>query len=286
MNSRTIAVIIAVPAALALAGCSSTVDGQPQAVGSTAGFPSKGVVSTPPSTGSTSSSPSAPSSSPDDSGVHLGAQLGQGLASARTAHIQLAVGVAGQAILANGKEKLSGGKLVALSLAETIPQAGELDLIIVSGKTYVKLPAALQTGPKPWLLVRPGSSNPTVQALATSLASSQESASLDSVTAFVTAAKSIKNLGSATANGIQTTHYSIVVSVAKLPDSYPGKSTLTAGGLTTIPLQLFVDSSGRPVRVKETLSAEGQTIQTKVNITKYNQPVTITAPPASQVSTD
>jgi hypothetical protein len=283
MNSRTIAAVLAVPAALALAACSSTVDGQPQAIGTTGGFPSKGVASTPPSSGSTT--PTAPSSSTDNNGVHLGAQLVQGLATARTAHIQLAVGVAGQALIANGKEKLNNGKLVALALAETIPQAGELDLIIVNGRTYVKLPSALQTSSKPWVLVRPGSSNPTVQALATSLASSKESASLDSVTQFVTAAKSIKNLGSAKANGLPTTHYSIVVSVAKLPDSYPGKSTLIAGGLSTIPLQLFIDSNGRPVRVKETLSAQGQTIQTKINVTKYNQPVTIKAPPARQVST-
>jgi hypothetical protein len=293
MNSRTLAVVLAVPAALALAACSSTVAGTPQAAGGSSS-PGRGGASTPPASSapvtgaapsssfpSTSTSPGAGTS---NNGAQLGTQLAKGLETAKTAHIQLAVGLGSQAILAIGNETLHNGKLGSLQLKENIPGAGDLSLLIVGGKTYVKLPPSLQTGSKPWLVVRANSSNQTVQILAGSLASTKTSASLDSVTAFVTAAKSIKDVGVVTAGGISATHYSIIVSVDNLPDSYPGKSALVSAGLKTIPLQLFVDSSGRPVRVKETLEVQGQEVQTKLNITRYNLPITISAPRKSQIS--
>lgn len=209
----------------------------------------------------------------------------QGISGVTSAHISLNIGVSGQAITGAGDEKLSSGKLTALDLTEQIPGAGALRLIIADGKTYVKLPTAANKSGKPYVLVRAGSSDPTVRQLAASLASTQSSASLANTVAFVTAADSVKNGGSTTAAGVPATRYDVTVNVAKLPSTYPGKAALAQTGITSLPVQIFLDSSGRPVQVLENLKVAGKAVSTKVTVTKYNQPVTISAPPASQVST-
>jgi hypothetical protein len=47
-----------------------------------------------------------------------------------------------------------------------------------------------------------------------------------------------------------------------------------------------VDGKGRPVKVTENLTVQGQTVDTTVTIGDFDAPVTITAPPADQVATD
>jgi hypothetical protein len=58
-----------------------------------------------------------------------------------------------------------------------------------------------------------------------------------------------------------------------------------AAGITAIPVELYVDSAGRPVQITENLTVAGKKTTTSATISRYNQPVTISAPPASQVST-
>ncbi len=85
--------------------------------------------------------------------------------------------------------------------------------------------------------------------------------------------------------GVATTHYYVVVDVAKLPTSYAGRSALVQAGIATLPINLYLDSAGRPVQVTEQLTVSGKAVSTTAGVSKYNQPVTITAPPAGQVST-
>ena len=77
-----------------------------------------------------------------------------------------------------------------------------------------------------------------------------------------------------------------MVDVAKLPADLPGKDALKASGLATLPIELYIDDQGRPIRVTENFKVSGQQVTTVVTVSDYNKPVTITAPPASQVSTD
>ena len=86
-------------------------------------------------------------------------------------------------------------------------------------------------------------------------------------------------------NGAAATHYSIVVDVTKLPADNSTKQALATAGLTSLPIEMWVDSKGRLVQLTEALTVSGQSTSTKITISKYDQPVTITAPPADQVST-
>jgi hypothetical protein len=268
MNPRKLLAIVTLPAAFSIAACaSSTTNGS----GSTGG----------PSGGTTV----GPSGAPTDA-QGLSALLERASNTVKTAHIDLKVDAAGQQIAGSGDESLNEGVLTGLNITESLPgDAGSLQLIIADGKTYAKLPSSINPSDKPWVLITSDSTNPTIQQLSTSISQTQESASIGSTTAFVTAAKSVENKGTEDVNGEPATHYSVVVDTTKLPADNTGKEALIQAGVTSLPVELYIDSQGRPVKLTENFSAQGQAISTEVDLSKYDQPVTIEAPPADQVGT-
>jgi hypothetical protein len=214
--------------------------------------------------------------------AQLGAKLLAGYRSISSAHLVLDISLAGTTVHGAGDEKVSRGKLTAMNLTESLPTGGSIQVILVGGKTYAKLPAQANTSGKPYVLVTPQSSNPIVQQLAGSLNTALSAASIKTYDTFVRAAKSIKVDGRETVDGVGTTHYSVVVDVSKLPNT----QALAASGVKTVPFQMWVDDQGRPVKVTENLHVQGKSLNVVSEINRYNQPVTITAPPANEVSTN
>ena len=209
--------------------------------------------------------------------------LQSGLATMKSAHFDLGIKIAGQQLTGGGDEQVANGKLVALDLTEDVPGLGPIRVIYVHGTAYAKLPAALNSTDKAYLVVSDSSSNSYVRQLASSLDSALSAVALSGITDITAAAKTFDVKGTDTVAGVQTTHYSIVVDVAKLPADFQGKSAIEASGMKTVPLELYVDRAGRPVRLVETLTSQGQTAVTTTTVTGYNKPVTITAPPSDQV---
>jgi hypothetical protein len=233
-----------------------------------------------------SSSSSAPTSAaPPTDAVGLASALQKGAQSIRSAHLTLQVTAAGQTIDGQGDETLSGGTLQDLDLTETVPPAGQIRIVMAAGKTYVQLPAQLNQSGKPWVLVSTTSSNPVVAQLATTLQQTQQSASLDQYTAFTRAASGLQVVGPEQVAGADATRYRLTVDVTRLPDTLPGREALLTAGLMSLPVDLWVDDQGRPVKVTENLSVQGQTVDTVVTIGNFDAPVTVTAPPADQVAT-
>jgi hypothetical protein len=250
MRVRHIALLLA---ALAVAGCTSS--GKPAA-------------------NSTSHQPIT--------ATQLAAMIEAAIAKVSSARFDLDVSIAGQALTGSGSEQLEHGKLVAVDVTEQLPQ-GAVHVILVNGKTYAKLPKSLNPTGKPYLTVTTSSSNPVIKTLAGSVNSALASASLGDISLFAKAAKSFRSDGPATVAGVSATHYTIVVDLTKLPDSYSAKQSLLAGGVTTLPLDLYVDQQGRPVEFAENFTTQGEPVKTKLTITGYNAPVSITAPPADQI---
>ncbi len=272
--------LLALPAALALAGCASS--GALSGAGSF-GSASVDVDGPHPSGGSTTSG----SSGRDPNGATretLALQLHRGASKVQSAHIELAVSAAGEALTGAGDERLAGGKLQALRLSESLPSGqGTLSIVLVDGRTYLKLPATLNKSGKPWLLVTDDSTNPVVRQLAQSLGTTLSSASVGSAGAFVDAATSVRTIGRESVGGVPATHVHLDVDPAKLAKSLPGSDVLRQAGITSLPVDMWLDDQYRPVQITESLTASGQHVTTKVTMSRYNQPVTITAPPAGQV---
>jgi hypothetical protein len=282
VNSRRISAVLTLPAAFALAACSSSTDGQASAGGSTQSGSSQSGSSQPGS--GTSPSGGGGGAGAPTGATGLGGLIQRGVARVTSAHLSLQVNAAGESITGAGDETLTGGTLHSLDLTENLPGGvGALEIIIVSGKTYAKLPPSLNKTGKPYVLITTDSSDPTIKQLATSIDSALSLASLSSVTAFVTAADSVTAKGKATVDGVDTTHYSVVVNISKLPADLPGKDELGSSGLTTLPLDLYIDRQGRPVQVSEDFELSGQSVSIKFKQSNYNKPVSISAPPADQV---
>lgn len=260
---------VAIAAAVALAGCGPT-----------------GSTSSTGSAGTAASSTSAPrTQAPPTDAAGLGRFLKDGAQKIHSAHLSMNVAAGEQTITATGDETLAHGKLTGLDLAEQVPGAGEIRILITGGKTYAKLPESLDHSPEPWVLVTTQSTDPIVARLASSLEQVQQSASLDQFRMFTGAASGLVVKGQEDVGGHPATHYALTVDVTKLPDGVAGKQELASAGVSTLPIDLWVDGQGRPVQLREQLTVQGQQVSTEVTIGDFDAPVTITAPPADQVST-
>ena len=217
-------------------------------------------------------------------GPGLAAFLRDGVSGIESAHLELQVDAAGTSVTGSGDETLREGRATAFDLTETVPGAGDIRVVLVDGKTYVQLPPGLNPTDKPWLLISATSTNPTVQQLAASLQSVTDTSSLDQYTAFSQAA-TVRVVGQEQVDGAAATHYALTVDVTKLPNDTPGRADLLTAGLVQLPVDLWVDEQGRPVKVSEELTVQGQQITTVVTLSDFDEPVTVTAPPADQVST-
>lgn len=263
---------LAISAALALGACTSSSGGNH---GSSA--PASG--STPPS--------SAQATGHAIRASELAARITAAVDKLTSAKFTVSFSGVGESLSGYGAEKLSHGKLVALQVTQSSAQsASGAQLTVVGDKTYARLPAGLTKSRKPYVLVRSDSKNTLVKQLATRVSPALYTVTLGNVGPLVLAAKSVTDNGSQTVSGAPTTSYSVVVDVAKLPNSLSLKKQLTDNQVQTVPLQLNLDSAGRPVVISENFSMAGSQISLRATLSDFDSPLTISAPPASQVSTE
>lgn len=265
MRARQLAAALAV---VAVAGCS--------------GSPAAKKKATPSPTQSRATA-SARAGTPVDP-ARLARQLQSAVASVRSARLKLDITLAGEAVTGSGAEKLAGGRLVALTVTEKVPALGELTIAVVGDTTYARLPATLLKSDKPWVRVSATSSSAVVRQLASTISVAKASASLSTVSGFAAAATSLNRVGPTRVGGVDATDYSMVIAPAKLPADFPGRADLVATRLTAVPVQLALDARSRPVRVAIVATVSGQPVDTTLVLSHFDEPVTITAPPAGQIS--
>lgn len=237
-------------AAVGISGCARTVDG----------------------------SASAPS-------VDFAKRLQHSMDAVTSAHLELRVDAGGLFVVASGDQKLNHAKPTAFSLTEHIAGLGEIKVIDADGKLYVHLPARVNPTDKPWVRIRPNTTDPALAPLAQALQQVQQSTSLRQYAAFAQSASNFRDVGRSEANGIQAELYTFDVLISRLPRNLPGAAVLRASGLHSLPVELWVDGQGRVRRMSETISIAGQQTSTRVDLSKFDAPVSISAPPPAQVAT-
>jgi hypothetical protein len=279
--ARIATVLIGSSAALTLAACAATTNGQGgrDTGGAPSGSVSASVSVAPSASGSANSMPT------DAKGLYT--LMAGSLDSVTSTHLAMTIASGGENLAITGDEKLKHGKVTAMKFDETLPGgAGSIEIILAGGKIYAKVPSSLNTTGKPYLLITETSKNAQVRQLAKSINSSLTTASVGGYAVFAQAADSLKLVGTETRNGTHVAHYTMVMNPSKLPPDYPNKQELVDSGVGTIPVELYVDSHGRPAEMGEHFTFSGQTIDTKATFTRYNQPVDISAPPASEVGAE
>ncbi|SEF12798.1 hypothetical protein SAMN04489740_4288 [Arthrobacter alpinus] len=197
------------------------------------------------------------------------------------------VSAAGQSISGKGQQKMSGGKLEAANISQTMGEIGQIEMILVDSKVYLKLPAAMKatTDGKPWVEVSEASSDPTIAAMWTSLKPTLETSPVDTYSNFIQATSSVTHVGAEVVDGVKTNHYIVDVDPSKLPAGSQEKTQLEAAGLTSIPTEMWIDESGRPVKLTQKLAVQGQALSTTMTFSDYGSPADISAPPAGEIST-
>lgn len=213
-------------------------------------------------------------------------EMQAGIATATSAKMTFSFDADATTIRGSGSETLADGKPTGIDLTETVPGSGEIRVLQVGDLTYVQLPSSMNTSGKPWALVRASSSNPAVQAMASSIDSLSSSSSLDSIQQFVQGADSVVQQGTEDIDGQPATKYRVTIDVAKVSSTNTSVAALKQFGIDTLPLDLYLDSKSRPLKMTMDFGAQGHTAHMEYTVSDYDAPVTIQAPPADQVDTD
>ncbi len=193
------------------------------------------------------------------------------------------------------------------TLTLSSPQAGSFSARFISPEVYIQLPAAdkaqLPAG-KTWISINENTVTEAKlgQSLAQLSSSSQESTQLLSYLQSVSTS-GITTVGPATIKGVATTEYKATVDLTKVaaqksPAAQAAiKSLETQLNATMLPVQIWLDGQGRVRQVSEqvqvsttsqssggaTIPAASGSVSTTVDYYDFGTPVTVQAPPASQV---
>jgi len=276
---RTILFLCGAAAGLAvLSACGQSVNGSAAAVGSA------------PTSGASSSG-----------GVNTVAALGELVAShtsGTSAHMSISVTGTGNV---TGSGVVKFGNPVAMDETTSIPGMGSMEVKIVDNTVYMQLPDSLKSMAgvtTPWVKIDPNGTGPVSQMLNGSLQSAEQNSDPSQMLTRIKSAGTITSTKTEQLDGAQTTHYTIAVDLQKMVDTgnlpaLQAKSLQQAIqlGLKTETMQVWVNSANLPVKFATAISipnpaGTGQTVNEDVvaNFTDWGQPVTVTAPPADQVS--
>ncbi len=274
MTRRRAAAILLLGAA-AVTGCTSSVPAKPAA---------------------TSTRPATPTSRPTASSIappadpalrRFADRLRAGVAAVRSTHFELTTAAPGQTLHGEGDETLTSAAVPdRIHLTEQLPGGRDgIELIVIGPAAYARLPVAVYRTERKWLLISSSSPTPAVRQLAATIDSARSSASLQMINQFVGAATALRRVGARDVGGTPTTHYTLTVATSRLPAGLPARDALLAIGLASIPVEIDLDRTGRPVQVGEAVRTQGQTVSTRLTLSRINRPVTIQAPPADEVGT-
>jgi hypothetical protein len=190
--------------------------------------------------------------------------------------------------------------------AAALGGALKLSMVIDHGVLYMKLPTSLTDklpGVKPWLELNlnkagAGSSSSGISSLMSSSGQLSDPGQYFQWLHAV-AGSSLQNLGSATINGVQTTHYHAEVGLSQLSQAFKNgnqqpavaqaESQLSkeiAGG--KIPIDVYIDSSNlvRRIVINEKATVGGKSVSTAITVDfpEYGTQPAPTVPPANEVT--
>lgn len=217
------------------------------------------------------STPSTPASTPATSASASGSgieQVTDALARLTSVHLTTDAGAVG------GKSQsdvtLSGGTPTAIELHAT---SGGQPVVVVTRNGV----SWLQTG-NGWTKVAPDSPNATAKKLSNPLGVvtlTNSLASLKAVGSLLSAATATDKGHDATLNA---EHYKLAVAPKKVDQSSTLGQLLSLVGGSEIPVDMWIDGQGRPVKIMMSVSFAGQQLDITVQLSNFNAPLEIPTP--------
>jgi hypothetical protein len=205
----------------------------------------------------------------------------------QAAHVTIAVDAGGEAITGAGDMRF--GDKPAMDLKMSVPEMAELTLRFVDGVFYFKLPEEPEPG-KPWVKIDTNGTDELSQALGNVVAQMKDSGDPSQLLSNLQRAGTITATKTEQLNGKSTTHYTVTVDVAKLAAQQPALAAATKAGISSFPLDVWLDADNLPARITVntpyTDPKTQQTAQVKVqaDYTDWGKRVDVTAPPAGEIA--
>jgi len=160
-----------------------------------------------------------------------------------------------------------------------------IEEVLSSTAIYIKEPF----GGKPWAEIPFSELKGGLGSSLASLLQSAQAGNPAEQTRLLTGSKNVHVVGTATIDGVQTTHYAGTLTPSEALSALPAatrKGLAPELKLVTgdISFNAWIDGQHVARKVVEVETVSGQTVNLTFNVTAVNQPVQITPPPASQVA--
>jgi len=194
-------------------------------------------------------------------------------------------GATAEHITGNMQFRLKPTLLAQVSLS--IPPSS-VNEILTTKVAYLRIPGLGSTS-RPWVKLSLAGKGGAGAALG-QLLQSAENSNPANQTAALTASRDLRKTGTEVINGIPTTRYEGTYSIAdqmkKLPPALRKitSQSIAALGITKVQFTIWIDGQHQMRRVITVEKGSSSTITTKLDILAINQPVNVTVPPPSQVT--
>jgi hypothetical protein len=222
--------------------------------------------------------PSLPATAPD-SPRSLAAFMQAGLPLTGDEHLRFRTGLAGTSLTGQGDAVLSTGDVTGLEVDAAVSNVGDVHLLYVGGTGFAALPKPTAPG-KRYTRIGGSAAGGEMDRVAIALQATQLLAAPATYRTLVAASQNLTRLADATIGATPVLHYRATVPVARIPSTDRVNLALTALGVTSLNLQVWLDGQGRPLKVAAP-APDGRV--SDVTFSDINKPVHVAAPPAAQV---
>jgi len=208
-------------------------------------------------------------------------RLQSAMKGAKAMHLKMTVTTGGTEGL-TGEGDVSAENGVAEHLTMKVGSM-PMELILKSPAIYLKS-AALPVGGK-WVVAKEGGTDMLSKQLAPLFEQIKQMQPEQQVSNYAVADQKV--VGQETVDGVATTHYTSSPTAAQIKKALAPAlaAQLSDADLKDLKVDMWVDAQNRPHKVVSTMTAKGQAVSTTVLLSKFGEPVTITAPPAAQTTT-
>jgi hypothetical protein len=181
-----------------------------------------------------------------------------------------------------------------LSMSFPIPQLGSLQMeeIFDGDAFYIHMPESLATrlpGGKSWIKLDLDTLGKASGVDLKQLMQANQSNPADMLKALKGAGTS-QLVGTEDIRGAETKHYRAEIDLNRAAESIPDKASadavkqmFSAGGVSSFPVDVWIDSAGRVRRESFSFSAPEMSMDMTIEFTRFGVEVDTTAPPADQV---
>jgi hypothetical protein len=264
MLRRLLAMLAAVVAVIALAGCGDT------------------------QVGSGGRSDGTSSSIRELKASSFGRSMALAQSKARSVHLTgEGTTPSGETYHMSGDFEVDGKSLadVQLGMTMTVGPGKKITVLLIDRVFYLKASqSAFTKNPaRPWVKIDLNDPTNPFGAMLDQMMASFEPSKVQQIYSAITR---LNNLGVDPVNGVPARHYTVTVDTSRMVsvlglDSVPGfsRAQLMAQLPDEVTSQVWLDAQNRPVKTQSGI----QGVSTEMLFTKWGEPVKITAPPANQV---